>query len=260
LDIEQIYTYSPLRNFTYLLIDRKNKECISIDPFESDEVLSFIHTNNLQLLNIFNTHEHWDHICGNEGLIPHLKGHVCCHPLARSKISTSTSNLELNKKIPFSDGWIQILDTPGHTQSHVCILVGRGEIPEFILTGDTLFNAGVGNCKNGGDSTTLYHTISNQFHTLPDSIKVYPGHDYWETNLKFTLNLTPDNYYASQLLEEYKSSLKLGAHLVSTIGLERKINLFFQLNSHQDWKNPEFKKATTEKEIFISLRKLRDNW
>ncbi|MCC5814247.1 MAG: MBL fold metallo-hydrolase [Leptospira sp.] len=260
MDIEQIYTDSPLRNYTYLLIDWKSKRCISIDPFNSDEVLKYTHANSLELMNIFNTHEHWDHICGNEGLVPHLKGHVCCHPLARSKIPTATSNLELNVKIPFSDGWIQILDTPGHTQSHICLLVGIGEKSEFILTGDTLFNAGVGNCKNGGDPETLYHTISNQFHTLPDSIKVYPGHDYWETNLNFSLNLNPDNHYASQILEEYKSSLKSGKHLVSTIGLERKVNLFFQLNQHQEWKNSKFDKSMTEKEIFISLRKLRDNW
>ena len=55
---------------------------------------------------------------------------------------------------------LETLDTPGHTRSHVCLLA-HGDAPA-LFCGDTLFNAGAGNCHNGGDPGLLYETFVNQ--------------------------------------------------------------------------------------------------
>ena len=74
---------------------------------------------------------------------------------------------------------------------HIC-LRSHGDQPA-LFSGDTLFNAGAGNCHNGGDPTTLYATFADQLARLPDDTRVYPGHDYIENNLRFTLEREPDN-------------------------------------------------------------------
>ena len=71
-----------------------------------------------------------------------------------------------------------------------------------LFSGDTLFNAGAGNCHNGGNPEELYATFVDQLAKLPDDTRVYPGHDYIENNLRFTLAREPDNAAAKALLPE----------------------------------------------------------
>ena len=86
---------------------------------------------------------------------------------------------------------LEALDTPGHTMSHVCLLSHTDQ--PALFCGDTLFNAGAGNCHNGGHPEELYKTFDQQLAKLPQSTLIYPGHDYIENNLRFTLNREPDN-------------------------------------------------------------------
>ncbi|HBK76262.1 MAG TPA: hydroxyacylglutathione hydrolase, partial [Gammaproteobacteria bacterium] len=92
-----------------------------------------------------------------------------------------------------------------------------------IFCGDTLFNAGAGNCHNGGHPEELYDTFATQLSKLPDDTRVYPGHDYWENNLDFTLDREPDNQKARDLRNDNGTQDPEHA-LVSTLGLEKEIN------------------------------------
>src|SRR3546814_19507626 len=85
---------------------------------------------------------------------------------------------------------LESLDTPGHTMSHVCLL-SHGDQPA-LFCGDTLFNAGAGNCHNGGHPSELYETFAGQLANLPDDPLIYPGHDYIGNKLRFTLDREPD--------------------------------------------------------------------
>ncbi len=270
MEVVQIYTHSAFRNFSYILPDKEKRRAIVVDPYSSEMILDWIESYGYEIEAIINTHEHWDHTCGNEGLQAHCLGEIYCHPLARGKIPTATSSLQLNARLPWAEGWIEILDTPGHTLSHICLLVGYRDFPESILTGDTLFNAGVGNCKNGGDVEKLYESVTCKLGRLPDSIKVYPGHDYWDKNLRFTLSIEPSNEKAIKILEEYKKEQKKGKFLVSNLGLEKEISLFFRSNHSHNWNGELWKSQNIakfknrenwdEKRIFTELRRLRDSW
>ena len=90
---------------------------------------------------------------------------------------------------------LEVLDTPGHTMCHVCLRSHTDQ--PALFCGDTLFNAGAGNCHNGGHPAELYKTFSEQLARLPASTLIYPGHDYIENNLRFTLDREPDNRSAA---------------------------------------------------------------
>ena len=123
---------------------------------------------------------------------------------------------------------LEALDTPGHTMSHVCLL-SHTDTPA-LFCGDTLFNAGAGNCHNGGHPSELYQTFANQLAKLPDRTLVYPGHDYIANNLGFTSDREPDNEKAQQMREQVRDQ-DPGRALVTTLALEKEINTFFRLHS-----------------------------
>jgi len=68
MKIHQVYTESVLRNFTYL-IELENNSALVIDPWDAGEVNSLLSKHQLSLQAIINTHEHWDHIQGNNELV-----------------------------------------------------------------------------------------------------------------------------------------------------------------------------------------------
>src|SRR2546428_10823227 len=122
----------------------------------------------------------------------------------------------------------EALDTPGHTRSHICLLSHTDQ--PTLFCGDTLFNAGAGNCHNGGHPAELYRTFSEQLAKLAPSTLVYPGHDYIENNLRFTLDREPDNKDAREMPDKLSGQDPNRAY-VSTLEVERQINTFFRLTS-----------------------------
>lgn len=263
MQIKQIYTDSPLRNFSYLISIDDYSQNICLDPFYPDQIIQGLKG---PLTFIVNTHEHRDHTCGNKELVEKFQPQVLCHPGALSRVPCSTKGWSEGERIEFSsDTYLEALDTPGHTMSHLCILAVKAGKPFAIFTGDTLFNAGVGNCHNGGDPEILYETISKKFGSLNDDIMIFPGHDYWENNLAFTREVEAENPYIEECLNEYQSLWSQGEFLVSTLELERKVNAFLRLGSGQIRsylvkKFGEAQRDDPEKWSFLKLRELRNKW
>ena len=66
-----------------------------------------------------------------------------------------------------------------------------------------MFNAGAGNCHNGGHPDELFDTFEKQLEKLGDDTLLYPGHDYLINNLEFTLDREPDNAAAAAMLSQH---------------------------------------------------------
>ena len=260
MKIHQIYTHSYLRNFSYLL-QFKGHKAICVDPWSEDQILKILGTSKLDLVAIINTHEHGDHTRGNEGLKKATGCQVWAHANAKGKIQDIDRYLEAGEVVTLEEAWdMTVLDTPGHTFAHLCLLLKGPHGPSALFSGDTLFNAGVGNCYNGGDPEILYETVSKQLYGLEDEVVLYPGHEYLENNLRFTLDREPGNREAQALLDEIREENPDGdEHRICSMGLERKINAFFRLDS-KDIREGLPDEVSSDKQVFISLRRLRDKW
>ncbi|MEP7303475.1 MAG: hydroxyacylglutathione hydrolase C-terminal domain-containing protein, partial [Caldimonas sp.] len=132
------------------------------------------------------------------------------------------------------------------------------------FSGDTLFNAGAGNCHNGGSPEVLYASFVEQLAKLPGETQVYPGHDYIENNLRFTLDREPDNAAAAALLPGVAGQDPATGR-VTTLAEEKQINAFLRLSSPSVVaalrkvfadlpENPD------PKTVFVKLRELRNKW
>lgn len=248
MKVHQIFTNSPLRNFSYLIEGEENLYCI--DPYYPEQILNKVQSVKKNLRAVINTHEHWDHHCGNREVVAATHCEVWAHPKAEGKIPALDRLLKHGESISIDgdgdgDGEgkneLIVMDTPGHTFAHLCLLLKSSGRALGVFTGDTLFNAGVGNCYNGGDPEVLYRTISGHFQTLPDEVLLYPGHEYMENNLLFTLDRDPKNVAAEELLKTFRQH---GGLLMNDFGIEKKVNVFLR----------------ADKSAFLRLRRFRDQW
>ncbi|MBT4522799.1 MAG: hydroxyacylglutathione hydrolase [Halieaceae bacterium] len=261
--VEQIWTGNAFRNFNYLIACPETGEAMAIDPLDHEKCLAAAKARGWQITQVLNTHEHFDHIAGNDEVIAATGASLLAHVNAGNAIPGMDRGLQAGDLIKIgSTVELEALDTPGHTMSHVCLL-SHTETPA-LFCGDTLFNAGAGNCHNGGHPAELYQTFATQLTQLADNTLIYPGHDYLEGNLAFTLDREPDNERATTLLDGVRDQ-DPNAAMVSTLGLEKEVNTFFRLHSPsviarlQD-AFPDMPEQPEPKEVFLKLRELRNSW
>ncbi|MDA9109637.1 hydroxyacylglutathione hydrolase [Woeseiaceae bacterium] len=260
--IEKIWTGNAYRNFNYLIVCPDTGEALAIDPLDHKQCLSIAKKNNWDITQILNTHDHWDHIGGNSEVVSVTSAKIIAHQNAKDLIPNIGRGVKHGEIIKVGKSIeLECLDTPGHTMSHIC-LFSHTEIPA-LFSGDTLFNAGAGNCHNGGDPQELYKTFADQLDKLPSTTQIFPGHDYLINNLEFTLDREPDNEFAKKLLNANKD--KDPTKIITTIGEEKNFNAFFRLqNSNIIEKLREsFKDIGSQpspETVFLKLRELRNHW
>ena len=262
--IEQIWTGNAYRNFNYLLACPETGEAMAIDPLDYDKCLSKATEKGWEITQILNTHEHGDHTGGNHAVIEATGAKLIAHENASGKIEGMDRGLKAGDIVKIGRSVeLLALDTPGHTMSHICLL-SKTDTPA-LFSGDTLFNAGAGNCSGGGHPEELYETFVSQLEKLADNTLIYPGHDYITNNLGFTLDREPDNQVALELKKELEASHNPEKPLVTSLKKEKEINTFFRLTSPTVISKlqqafTDMSDHPTPKEVFLKLRELRNSW
>jgi len=261
--IERIWSGNSLRNFHYLIACPQSGEALAVDPLEWRLCLEAARRRGWQITQILNTHEHHDHTGGNVPLKAATAARVLAHAGAAARIGGVDVGLSAGDVLRVGRTVeLESLDTPGHTMTHVCLLSHTEE--PALFCGDTLFNAGAGNCHNGGEPHALYRTFVTQLARLPDATRVYPGHEYLARNLEFTLDREPGNTDAPALLEAARRHDPAAAP-VTTLGQEKHINTFLRLQSPQviarlRERFPELGERPDPETVFVKLRELRNRW
>ena len=261
--VERIWTGNAYRNYNYLVACPETGEALAIDPLDHEKCLNAAKVRGWQITQVLNTHEHHDHTGGNEAVIAATGAKLLAHHKSGSSIRGVDRGLKAGDIVKVGRTVeLECLDTPGHTLCHIC-LRSHTEQPA-LFSGDTLFNAGAGNCHNGGDPALLYASFVEQLTKLPDDTQVYPGHDYIENNLGFTLDREPDNAAAKALLPRVAGQ-DPATSMITTLADEKQFNAFLRLGSASliaalRESFPELPEQPDAKTVFIKLRELRNKW
>jgi hydroxyacylglutathione hydrolase len=261
--VEQIWTGNAYRNFNYLIACPETGEALAIDPLDYTKCLDVARERGWTITQVLNTHEHGDHTGGNKALIAATGATLVAHKNAGGRIPNINRGVGAGDVIQVGKSVeLECLDTPGHTMCHICLL-SHGDQPA-LFSGDTLFNAGAGNCHNGGHPKELYATFREQLERLDDDTLLYPGHEYLTNNLAFTLDREPDNEAAREMLSAYGDQDPDTA-IVTTLAQEHEINTFFRLSSPVIIERlaetfPEIGDNPDPRTVFLKLRELRNSW
>ena len=228
-------------NYSYIVIDPKNKSTCVIDPSESEPIISFLEKNNLKLDYILNTHHHYDHVGGNSELKKYYKAKIVGYVNDHKRIPEIDILLK-NKEIwKYKNFEAKIIHIPGHTTGHICFYFYKDKI---AFTGDTLFSLGCGRIFEGTYSQ-MFNSL-NKLKELPLDTKIYCGHEYTLQNSKFCLLNDPNNKNLKIKITEIKKKLSNNLPTVpATIKEELECNIFLRSNNLK---------------AFSKLRDLKDNF
>jgi hydroxyacylglutathione hydrolase len=261
--IERVWAANEYRNFHYLIACAETGETLAVDPLEWRRCLDAARARGWSITQILNTHEHRDHTGGNAGLAAATGAKVLAHAEAAARIGGVDRGLKRGDIVRVGRSVeLECLDTPGHTMAHICLYAHTQE--PALFSGDTLFNAGAGNCHSSGRPDLLYETFTQQLARLPDATRLYPGHEYFVRNLEFSLDREPGNAAAAALLERCRDSDPAAAP-TTTLGEEKQMNTFFRLQSAEliarlSARFPEIGPRPDAKTVFLKLRELRNKW
>jgi hydroxyacylglutathione hydrolase len=170
VQVEQIKTGGD-RNFGYLCAGEAAGEAFAVDPSNSPKALvDAAARHGWRLVRAFCTHGHSDHTNGNAeferltGIRVLLFGDRC--PETGIEVAHGA-------RFPLGEGGVSVIHTPGHTPDSICLLAA-----EALFTGDTLFVGKVGGTRSDADARQEYRSLHERLMTLPESVSVFPGHDY----------------------------------------------------------------------------------
>jgi glyoxylase-like metal-dependent hydrolase (beta-lactamase superfamily II) len=217
---------------TYVVFDEDSRDAVIIDPvmdydpaaskvsYQSVEKVSqYIDGNHLRVCYILETHAHADHLSGSQPLKKRYPNAIIAIGARIREVqklfkgvfnlpaSFKTDGSQFDKLIEDGEtltaGTLQIrtIYTPGHTPACASFLVD-----DALFTGDALFmpDHGTGRCDfPSGSAADLYDSIVDRVYQLPDSTRVFVGHDYQLSR--------PDILFESTIGQEKKENIQLRA-------------------------------------------------
>lgn len=172
--------------------DGQLKEAVIIDPAADAACIeAMIARYNLRPVAVLLTHGHFDHLSAADAVRRRYGIKVYAGNEERSVMNSSSSNLSLpftgegmtfeadeyfkpGEELDFAGFRIGTIPVPGHTIGSVCYYF---EEQKVLFSGDTLFAGSVGRSDfPTGNAGQLIRAIKSGLMSLPDYVKVYPGH------------------------------------------------------------------------------------
>lgn len=224
----QVHLFLCLKdNYGVLVHDPATGATASIDAPEAAAVEAALAATGWRLTDILVTHHHGDHTAG----IPELKAHHGCHVTAPAHENNPIADVDAT----VGDGDVvkvgsltaKVLETPGHTAGHIAYWFPEDKI---AFVGDTLFSIGCGRLFEG-TAETMWQSML-KLRALPDDTRIYCGHEYTQSNIRFALTIEQGNAALKRRAEEVNRLVAAGKPTVpSLLGEEKQANPFLRADA-----------------------------
>jgi hydroxyacylglutathione hydrolase len=238
LRVERIPTWRD--NYTYLLVCEASGEAAVVDAPEVEPVLKRVTSQAARVTKILSTHHHPDHSMANPELARHFGVPVFGHVSDRDRLPGFTSGVEEGDVVEVGRQRARVLHIPAHTRGHVAYVFDDAAA---VFCGDTLFAAGCGRLFEG--TPEMMFAAMRKLGALPDPTRVYCGHEYTLSNLRFATQVEPENAAVKRALERVRALRARAAAdwhdatpeemtVPTTIGEERETNPFLRAASAEE--------------------------
>lgn len=253
INIEPIKAF----NDNYIWLATTNEGSIVIDPGEAHKTIKYLKENDLNLDAILITHHHFDHTGGIEDMLKFRNVDVYGPVNNIPSINKQLRDGDLFSVIGID---FKIIEIPGHTLDHIAFFSENNGNP-VLFCGDTLFSSGCGRVFEG--TFEQMHKSILKLKSLPANTKIYSGHEYTQSNLKFALEVEPLNQKLISRYNDVQDLLNKGIPtLPTTLELELEVNPFLRCHAREVQNSvvKQFNTSNHEDEIFKALRQWKDNF
>ncbi len=239
LQIERIPTFGD--NYTYLVICEKTREAAIIDAAEADPVLRRVEETGAKVTKLLCTHHHPDHAMANPELAKRYDVPVYGHVSDASRLAAFTDGVDEGDTLGVGNETARVLFIPAHTMGDVAYVFDDAKA---LFSGDMLFAGGCGRIFEG-NAEMMYTALCEKLAALPDDMRVFCGHEYTESNLRFAAHVEPDNQAVLDRLDrvaEIRANASADWHdatpdemtIPSTIAEEKATNPFMRAGDAQE--------------------------
>jgi hydroxyacylglutathione hydrolase len=221
-------------NYTYLLVCDATNEAAVVDAPEADPVIRRVDTVGARVVQLLSTHHHPDHSAANPALAARWNAAVLGHTSDAGRLPGMTRGVEEGDIVMVGRERARVLHIPAHTRGHVAYVFDDAQA---LFSGDMLLAAGCGRLFEG--TPAMMFDAMQKLSALPDEMRVFCGHEYTESNLRFAAHVEPDNAAVGAKLERVRAIRARRAAnwhdatpdemtIPSTIGDERATNPFLR--------------------------------
>ncbi|MGB3240039.1 MAG: hydroxyacylglutathione hydrolase [Geitlerinemataceae cyanobacterium] len=240
-------------NYIFLLHDPQTHQAAAIDPAQAQPVLQQLQTLDAELVAIFNTHHHSDHVGGNKVLLQHFPQAIVYGGAEdRGRIPGQQVFLQDGDRVTFARRTAEVFFVPGHTRAHIAYYfppIAPEETGE-LFCGDTLFAGGCGRLFEG-TPTQMVSSLS-KLRSLPDNTRVWCAHEYTLNNLKFALTVDGTNSALGQRFQSVKDARSRSQPTIpSNLGEEKQTNPFLR------WDDPHLQATMGSSDPIQTFSRLR---
>lgn len=241
-------------NYGYILHDPETGDTAVVDPSEALPILNILHKKHWNLRYILNTHNHHDHIGGNEELHEQTGAKIICSKYDKHLIKHASMGVVEGTEFHIGRAPVQIMEIPGHTIGHVAYYLPS---EAAVFSGDTLFSLGCGKLFEG-TAGQMWNSL-RRLADLPEHTKVYCGHEYTKDNARFALEIDPYNNPLQNYAQQVDSMREEGRSTVpSTIAQEAQCNPFLRASLLQEALG--LARNVSPEQAFAEMRALKDKF
>ncbi|MFQ5417642.1 MAG: hydroxyacylglutathione hydrolase [Myxococcota bacterium] len=239
LQVERVPTLGD--NYSYVISCDETGEAAVVDAPEAQPVIDRVDALGVRITKVLSTHHHFDHSAANPDLAKRYDAPVFGHISDAGRIPGFSDGLEEGDTIRVGNQTARILFIPAHTSGHIAYVFDDADA---AFTGDTLFAGGCGRLFEG-TAEMMFTALHEKLGALPDSMRIFCGHEYTESNLAFAAKVDPDNAAVEHKLASVRT-LRSGAAadwhdatpaemtIPSTMADERATNPFVRASDAQD--------------------------
>lgn len=241
-------------NYIWLFFDEKNSNAWIVDPGEVDPVITMLNKHQFKLSGIFITHHHHDHSGGVKELLETWPN-IPIYGSYKSPLDFINHPVSEGDEIICSDWTFTAIEIPGHTLDHTAFFGNN-----HLFSGDTLFSVGCGRIFEGTPQQ-MYQSLTKLL-MLPDTTKIFCGHEYTLANLHFAQLVEPNN---SEITQKINAVQALRAQnnptLPSLLSEEKRLNPFLRceqpaiIQAVEDYAGKHLRNPV---EVFATLREWKN--
>jgi len=192
-DHDDLWSLTPIPAFSdnYIWLLQRDGYAMVVDPGQAEPVLAVLQAQGLTLVAVLLTHHHHDHVggvvqlCAQTGAVVYGPAAeclpVCDHPVTQGD-TVHLSALHIS---------LSVLDIPGHTAGHIGFFSQNAGFAPVLFCGDTLFAAGCGRLFEGTPAQ-MFDSLGKII-ALPKDTRICCAHEYTLSNLRWALQVEPDN-------------------------------------------------------------------